>query len=278
MRRVLALALSFFAVDAGAQQSEALVRADGKSVPAVVYGVDKGACRGIAVISHGAGGSEEGMAYLAKALSNDDWLSVVVRHQESGSAVLREDIRRAGIKGGLLEMVTDRSAYEARAMDIGAALEWAQPRCSGTFRALLGHSMGAAATMLEAGAQNKLGIAAGKDRFDAYVAMSPQGPGSVFPEAAWLPVAKPMLMLTGTRDDALEGTPGSRLIAYEAMPAGCKWLGVIDGATHMNFAGRGRSGKTEALVVAATRVFLDGLASGRCDPLPAGEGIAYKHK
>jgi hypothetical protein len=29
----------------------------------------------------------------------------------------------------------------------------------------------------------------------------------------------------------------SRTIPYDNMPAGCKWLGVIDDDTHMNFAG-----------------------------------------
>lgn len=31
----------------------------------------------------------------------------------------------------------------------------------------------------------------------------------------------------------------SPTIPYDSLPPGCKWLGVIDGATHMNFAGIG---------------------------------------
>lgn len=138
-------------------------------------------------------------------------------------------------------------------------------------------SPGAATVMLEAGAANKLNLA-GKDRFDAYVAMSPQGPGAVFPDGAWRRISKPVLMLTGTRDKALEGAWTTRTLPYDDMPAGCKWLGVIDGVTHMNFGGKGMSGKTEALTIHAMETFLDGLVAGSCATLADEDGIAFKHK
>jgi dienelactone hydrolase len=277
--RPLLLALAFLAAGAQAQQSESFTRSDGATVPALVYGTDKASCRGVAVISHGAGGSEKGIAYLARALSEDRWLAVAVGHKESGPSVLRKEIRSNGIRGGLLEMTTDRAAYEARFQDIGAALAWAKPRCAGRAAALVGHSMGAATAILEAGAKNKLGLS-GRDRFDACVAMSPQGPGSIFPEDAWHAIRKPVLLLTGTRDRALEGPWETRKLAFDDLPAGCAWLGVVDGAEHMDFGG-GRGGgsrSVQSLTIAAVRTFLDSAAEGRCAALPAGEGIAYKHK
>ncbi|MGC2048260.1 MAG: hypothetical protein WA635_06595, partial [Gallionella sp.] len=234
-------------------------------------------CQGVAVISPGAGGTEKGLSYLAKALSKGGWLSIVVGHKESGPSVLRSDMDGTNLKGALLKMTTDRAAYEARWMDIGAALEWARPRCDQHFSALIGHSMGAATVMLEAGARNKLDLA-GNDRFDAYVAMSPQGPGSIFPDDAWSKIGKPVLMLTGTSDKALEGAWTTRTVPYEVMPAGCKWLGIIDGATHMNFAGSGFSHKTEKLTIHATQTFLNSLAAGSCATLAGEEGISFKHK
>jgi dienelactone hydrolase len=184
--RVLALALvsfGLYATVASGEESQTLVRADGAQVPVRVFGVPAASCQGIAVISPGAGGTEKGLSYLAKALSRGGWLSVVVGHKESGPSVLRADMHGLDLKGALLRLTTNRSAYEARWMDIGAALDWARPRCDKHFSALIGHSMGAATVMLEAGASNKLNLA-GKDRFDAYVAMSPQGPGSRFPNGA----------------------------------------------------------------------------------------------
>lgn len=275
-RGVLAL-LMLYAVAAGGAESPTLVRADGAQVPVRVYGSAGDACRGIALISPGAGGTEKGLGYIAEALAKDGWLGVVIGHRESGPAALRADLQGMGLSDALLKMTTDRAAYQARMMDIAAVLDWARPRCGGKFAALIGHSMGAATVMLEAGATNKLKVA-GSDRFDAYVALSPQGPGSIFPDDAWRNIVKPVLMLTGTRDDALEGGWSSRTIPYDVMPAGCKWLGVIDGATHMNLGGKGYSHKTEALALGAIRTFLDGRAAGRCATLADAPGIAFKHK
>lgn len=132
--------------------------------------------------------------------------------------------------------------------------------------------------MIEAGANDRIG-AKGGDRFDAYVAMSPDGPDPVFPENAWSGINKPMLILTGTRDRSIEtGDYKSRMIPYDSLPAGCKWVGVIEGATHMNFAGVGFAATTEKLTLLEAKGFLDGLRAGRCgNPVPA-EGITLKNK
>jgi hypothetical protein len=87
-----------------------------------------------------------------------------------------------------------------------------------------------------------------------------------------------MLMLTGTRDQALEGSWKTRTVAYDDMPAGCKWIGVIDSASHMNLGGNGYSPKAQALAAGAARAFLDAAAAGTCGPLPIEDGIAYRHK
>jgi dienelactone hydrolase len=279
-RLVLGLALVSFGLGsaaAGGAESLTLARADGAQVPVRVYGVTADACRGIALISPGAGGSENGLSYIAEALAKDGWLGVVMGHRESGPDVLRADMHGFDLRGALFKMTTDRAAYQARMMDMDAALAWARSRCGGKFAALIGHSMGAATVMLEAGAANKLKVS-GKDRFDAYVALSPQGPGSIFPADAWSRINKPVLMLTGTRDDALEGAWKTRTLPYDDMPAGCKWLGVIDGATHMNLGGRRLSGNTQALTIHATETFLDGLAAGKCATLAQQDGIMFKHK
>jgi predicted dienelactone hydrolase len=131
--------------------------------------------------------------------------------------------------------------------------------------------------MLEAGAKTTLGVK-GLNRFDAYVALSPEGPGPMFPENAWNGIRKPVLTLTGTRDGSLDGDWKTRTIPYDSLPAGCKWLGVIDGATHLNFAGVGIAGSTEKLVLLETKAFLDGLRGGKCGTPVAVEGITVKNK
>lgn len=254
-------------------------RADGAQTPLRVYSPSANRCAPLALISPGAGGSEDGYKYLAKALQEDGWQAIVIGHKESGLGALRADMHEShGLKKGLRELVNDPAAYSARLMDIAATLDWAGRSCKAPFVALLGHSMGARTVMVEAGTKNKLGVK-GQDRFDAYVAMSPDGPDSMFPENAWTGIQKPMLILTGTRDKSMQtGEYNSRTIPYDNMPSGCKWLGVIDGATHMNFAGIGFAGATEKLTLLEMRAFLDGLRGGKCGGPVKAEGIALKSK
>ena len=190
-------------------------RADGHVTPLLVYpaAIAAAGCAPLAVISHGAGGSEDGYRYLAEALAQMGYTTVVMGHRESGLAALRSDMRQYGIVAGVRALVADPVAEADRLLDVGAALRWAEGRCKPPFRVLLGHSMGAETAMLEAGAKNKIGVAAppaGQDRFDAYVALSPEGPGVVFPDDAWSGIHKPMLILTGTHDQSLKGGPEAR--------------------------------------------------------------------
>lgn len=282
-RNAAVLSLALCVLTARSALSQQLVQAereDGAQTPLRVYAPGGPGCAPLALISPGAGGSEDGYSFLAKALRDDGWRAIVIGHRESGSASLRSDMREAGgIKKGLQQLVNDPKAYQARLMDIAAALKWAGTSCKAPYVALLGHSMGARTVMVEAGAKNKLGVTSGRDRFDAYVAMSPDGPDAMFPEHAWSVIRKPVLVLTGTRDKSMS-TSGyeSRTIPYEDMPSGCKWLGVIDGATHLNFAGIGFAGTTERLTLLEIKAFLDGLRGGMCGVPVQAEGINIKSK
>jgi predicted dienelactone hydrolase len=270
-----------------AQQRVTVPRSDGHVTPLRVYppaGAVSG-CAPLAVISHGAGGSENGYRYLAEALSQMGFMAVVMGHHESGGSALRSDMFKYGLKPGVRKLVTNRQAEEARLLDVGAALDWAEGKCNPPYRVLLGHSMGSETVMLEAGARNMIGVSdppAGQDRFDAYVALSPEGPGIVFPEHAWTGIRKPLLVLTGTRDQALEGGPQSRQIPWKELPGtdgDCQWMGVINGATHMNFAGVGFGSRhVDSLVTRTIAAFVDGARKGRCTLPPSIEGITLQAK
>jgi dienelactone hydrolase len=261
-----------------AQQLVQAPREDGTQTPLRIYPPSNDGCAPLALISPGAGGNENDYEYLAQGLQANSWRAIVMGHQESGMAALRSDMLDAGgVKSGLDELVNDPKAYASRLMDITAALKWAATSCKAPFVALIGHSMGARTVMVEAGANDSLGVK-GLDRFDAYVALSPDGPGKMFPENAWAGIRKPVLMLTGTRDKSLDGNWKSRTLPYDSMPAGCKWLGVIDGSTHKNFAGVGFAGMTEKLTLLEIKAFLNGLRAGKCGSPIQAAGIAVKTK
>jgi predicted dienelactone hydrolase len=138
--------------------------------------------------------------------------------------------------------------------------------------------MGAATALIEAGAKNKVGIQGG-DSFSAYVAISPQGAGLIFPVDAWEGITKPVLLLTGTRDNELGGAPWEvRTEPFRNMRPGCKWLGVVEGATHMNFAGLGASRRAEARTAEAIGAFLEGITRGECSPKGRIAGVEITSK
>jgi predicted dienelactone hydrolase len=269
MRAILVLAAALPTLlgtvgSADAQQALRLTRQDRQAVNVTAYAPDRALCRGIAIISPGAGGSESGYRYLAESLSSFGYLAVVVGHPESGRRALREHVRGSGLREGLAELITDPGAYRGRFMDIDASRLWAEGRCNTGERVLVGHSMGAATAMIEAGARNRVGIQ-GADAFGVYIALSPQGIGSIFPENAWSGIRKPVLLLTGTRDRELGGASWeTRTEPFRNMPPGCKWLGVIDGASHMDFAGNGMSRRTEALAGQTIGAFLDSVLGQTC--------------
>jgi len=284
---VLALLTATLSLPASAQQHILVPRSDGQTTPLLLYPArhPASACAPLAVISHGAGGSEYGYRYLAQAMANLGYTTVVMGHRESDFSALTADMRKDGFKPGVRDLVADPAAESGRLLDVSAALKWADTRCHSPFRILLGHSMGAETTLLEAGARNILGIAsppAGIDRFDAYVALSPQGPGVVFPDHAWSAIRKPVLILTGTRDQSVQSGPESRQVPFSGLPGApgrCQWQGVITGATHMNFAGAGLGhARVESLVTSTIAAFLPGAARYSCTlPQPVA-GMALQSK
>lgn len=239
-------------------------RSDGASIPLRVYTPEASGCVPLAIISPGAGGTEKGYSYLADGLRHLGWFTVVVGHKESGPETLRKDALKSGLRDGLLEMVTNPDLHRYRLMDIEGTLQWAERLCKHPYKTLLGHSMGSITVMFEAGARNKIGVAPGQDPFDAYVAISPEGPGTVFSDHAWNSIHKPTFILTGTGDKGLEGSWEWRAKPYRDLPPGCKWLGIIEGATHVNFAGIGVSRKTEKLTLESVTAFLTGAREGNC--------------
>ncbi|MFZ6689726.1 alpha/beta hydrolase family protein [Undibacterium sp. SXout11W] len=262
-----------------------LQRDDGKSLSARVY-FPANECKGIAIISHGAGGSEQGYGYLARFMASQDYLTVVPGHQESGMKVLLKFMQGKDLPSGLSQLVTDKAAYAGRLMDISAARQWSAPRCSAKTSILLGHSMGAATTMIVAGAENKMGIddtvrksLLTNPGFDRYVALSPQGVGSIFPGHAWVNIHQPVLLMTGTKDEALGGGSwNKRTEAFADMPAGCKWLGVINGATHMNFAGRDLTPQMTTLITKTIGDFLQAAPDRGCTVASVAVGLTLSTK
>jgi dienelactone hydrolase len=283
----LALAATATTFIASAQQRIDVPREDGATTPLLIYAAStnfKG-CAPLAVISPGAGGNEFGYRYLAEGMAHLGYTTVVMGHRESGMPVLQEDIRARGPVMGVVALVASPYAEGARLLDIAATLKWADNRCHAPFRVLLGHSMGAETTMLEAGAKDMILMKpslTARSRFDAYVAISPEGHGIVFPENAWGGIHKPIFFMTGTNDKSLKGGVEARLEPWKDVPGlanGCQWQGIVDDAVHFDFDGTGPNhARVEPLVLSAVASFLSGVRSGHCTVPEPGSSLKLEAK
>jgi predicted dienelactone hydrolase len=141
-----------------AQETVPLRRSDGQQLQVKAYTPKHAGCRGIALVSPGAGGTEHGYTHLGQALSNQGYLAIVMGHRESGPSALREHVHSHTLREGVARLITDPAAYQGRLLDIAAAQTWGKERCDSSQAILVGHSMGAATVMIEAGARNKLGL------------------------------------------------------------------------------------------------------------------------
>jgi pimeloyl-ACP methyl ester carboxylesterase len=272
VRSTVALALITAALPAMAQ---GLQRSDGAVTPVKRYG-PQGGCGPAMVMSPGFGGDESGNAGFASAMAAKGWRVVVIGHRESGRQAFREAVFSASPKQAVIEATTTPAKHIARFRDLDAVIADLSRTCRPARFVLAGHSMGAMTTMLEAGAVARFGRFGG-NRFDAYVAISPQGVGYTYAEGAWASVTKPVLMITGTRDLGTDGGPETRLTAFAGLPPGRKRLAILPGAGHLILGGNKDNEVTRALA-ALTLEFLSGTAGATQLPASILSSIDIRDK
>jgi predicted dienelactone hydrolase len=244
--------ICLFSLPSPASQEVFLPRSDSAETPVRLYGDWSKGCPSTLVLSHGLGGNNKGLAYLAEAMASDGFRVAVMEHRESSKRLLFKTLLQ---KNNVADALLDKTPHQARMMDLDAAYAFATRDCKPSVLVLGGHSFGAATTLTEAGAINTLGIK-GKNRFDAYIALSPQGQGQLFKTGAWAAITKPVLVVTGTRDTVSgQHDYRPRLDPYFGMPPGQKMLAVIDDAEHMDLGGRGKP-EMASIVVEIVRHFI----------------------
>jgi predicted dienelactone hydrolase len=199
----------------------------------------KEGCAPLAVISRGLGAGQNPMRTLAQSLAQQGWRVIVMRHLEGGRAVFQGRLLRQGRLQPRTGDEADPAALRTRAGDVDAALELADKVCQAPFKALIGHAVGSTTALIEAGAKTRFSGLEGKNRFNAYVALSPAGQGQIFGPGAWAGVTRPAMVITGTRDRVSGGATRARTAAFDGMPPGGKRLAIIAGATHFALGGNG---------------------------------------
>lgn len=206
----------------------------------------------VVLVSHGLGGSRDGLAYLGRALAEAGFLVIHVQHVGTDASVWRGQAE-PGL--AMAAAVLDIRRALDRLHDIAFVLDHLHrnfaARADLSRIAIAGHSYGAwtvthmlgerlpGGGLLEA----TLGLQLPDPRLRAGIALSPVPPLGMRASDAFDRVTAPILHVTGSQDHGIieAATPADRLIPYRNIAAPGV-LAVLAGATHAAFAGEPTAG------------------------------------
>lgn len=223
----------------------------------------------LVIISHGAGGSFDSHIYQAEHLASHGYVVICVEHVDSNNISMKFFMSKAGgsktFREALHHITKDSVAVLERPHDVSFAIDTAfswnksHKELAGRINtkkiAVMGHSFGAYTTLAILGAQPILDhleprVGSGKglagDLSDPRVtfglAMSPQGPGSIFfSKESYKNIKKPLICFSGSKDDQKNSdgqyTPAeTRREMFNLLPAGHKYFFWLANADHASFA------------------------------------------
>ena len=192
------------------------------------------------IVSHGLGGSREGLAYLGRALANAGYLAIHLQHVGTDESLWRDG--GPGLAAGALSV---QGALD-RLLDCKHALDNLPANADPARLAIAGHSFGAWTVQHMLGERlpgGDRGLGLPDPRLKAGVALSPIPARGLPPRLAYGGIAAPLLHVTGTGDGGfIEGVqPRDRRAPFESgtHPGA---LAVLDGAVHASFADEAAAG------------------------------------
>ena len=206
--------------------------------------------RPVVLFSHGLGGTRDGGTVWGEAWASAGFVVLHLQHAGSDLAAVRTAASSFADKAGLRSAAGPEQLL-ARLRDVGFALDeigrrhaerqgrWASVRPAQV--GMSGHSFGAHTTLGMAGQRYPGFDGVSEPRLASFIAFSPTLPMVGDPQRALERMLRPVLSITGTRDQDVVGngaTPDRRMAVYAALPPGDKAHLVLQDADHMTFGGQ----------------------------------------
>jgi predicted dienelactone hydrolase len=240
-----------------------------RNVPMRIFCPEAGENFPLVIMSHGAAGTWNAMRYQAEHVASYGYVVICPEHIFSNSRTLKYYMSDEGGDKGLTEaiqtMLRDPRERLNRPKDISFVIDQAAllnkqhgilyGKINSKKIAVMGHSYGAYTTLLICGARTILDTLAvsgeiqtglAEDLSDNRVtfgfAMSPQGPGLFFNEKSYKYVNRPLVCISGTKDNQEGVVPGvplpaeRRLSIFSFLPPGDKYFLWLENADHLSFA------------------------------------------
>jgi predicted dienelactone hydrolase len=249
----------------------------------------------VVLVSHGLGGTRNGLSYLGNHWASHGYICVHMQHAGSDDSVWRGIPAKDVLKAMRKAANTPQNAID-RANDVPFVLDELtrmnsaeDDRLSGKVdlnkAAIAGHSFGAWSAMAAGGmtvapgtraTPGKLGQSFADERIQCMIPLSPPVAAKRQREATYATLSVPALFMTGTLDTSVinNTTAEQRLLPYHLMPGppdsgAPKYLINFNGADHMTFSGetkrrlRSKVSREDnqafhSIILQSTTAFLDG--------------------
>ncbi len=222
-----------------------------RNVPIKFHLPEQASAQPMVVVSHGAGGSRDGIFALSQEMAKQGYVVMCLEHVTSNLDNIRSRMRskRLGFRNALVNCGKDMSARKNRPLDVKFAIDLAerfnreQPGLKGRIDfsqiAMIGHSYGAYTTLVCCGAKPaNIEDDLAEQRVKLGIALSPQAAnGHFFEEGSFKEIEVPFVGISGNRDktqfiDSLK----DREDCFRLTPKGDKHFIWFSDAGHFSFS------------------------------------------